>query len=36
MRENNKTKDSTCVLQCFFTILPKVEYDPMVDTHILV
>ena len=26
MRENQKTQDSTCVLPCFFTILPKVEY----------
>ena len=36
MRENPKTQDSTCVLPCVFTILQKVEYDPMVDTHILV
>ena len=32
MRENQKTQDSTCDLpHC----LPKVEYDPMVDTHIM-
>ena len=37
MRENPKTQDSTWVLPfCFFTFLPKVEYDPMLDTHILV
>ena len=29
MRENPKTQDLNCVLPCVFTILPKVEYDPM-------
>ena len=36
MRENPKNKYSTGVSPCVFTFLPKVEYYPMVDTHILV
>ena len=36
MRENPQTQDLTCGLPCVFTFLPKVEDDPMVETHILV
>ena len=35
MRGNQKSQDSSCDLQRFCTVVPKVEDDPMADMHIL-